>query len=39
MKKEEELLKILNKEKSYTEDDLLIFIYELRKENQQLKDN
>lgn len=36
---EEELLKILNKEKSYTEEDLLLFIYDLRKQNTELKDN
>ena len=35
---EEELLKVLNKEKSYTEEDLLLFIYDLRKENAQLKE-
>ena len=35
---EEELLKVLNKEKSYTEEDLLLFIYDLRKENARLKD-
>ena len=35
---EKELLKVLNKEKSYTEEDLLLFIYDLRKENVRLKD-
>ena len=35
---EEELLKILNKEKSYTEDGLLLFIYDLRKQNTELKE-
>lgn len=35
---EEELLKVLNKEKSYTEEDLLLFIYDLRKENARLKE-
>lgn len=34
---EEEILKILNKEKSYNEEDLLIFIYDLRKEIKQLQ--
>lgn len=34
---EAELLKILKKEKSYTEEDLLLFIHDLRKENQNLK--
>ena len=33
-----ELLKVINKEKSYTEEDLLLFIYDLRKENARLKD-
>ena len=28
-----------NKEKSYTEEDLLLFIYDLRKQNIELKDN
>lgn len=35
---DKELLKVLNKEKSYTEEDLLLFIYDLRKENARLKD-
>lgn len=35
---EKELLKILNKEKSYTEEDLLLFIYDLRKQNKELKE-
>ena len=34
---DKELLKVLNKEKSYTEEDLLLFIYDLRKENKQLQ--
>lgn len=34
---EEELLKVLNKEKSYKEEDLLLFIYDLRKEIKQLQ--
>lgn len=33
---EEEILKILNKEKSYNEEDLLIFIYDIQKANKQL---
>lgn len=36
---EEELLKILNKEKSYTEEDLLLFIYNLQKQNTELKED
>lgn len=36
---EEELLKILNKEKSYTEEDLLLFIYDLQKQNTELKED
>ena len=35
---DKELLKVINKEKSYTEEDLLLFIYDLRKENARLKD-
>ena len=35
---DKELLKVINKEKSYTEEDLLLFIYDLWKENARLKD-